>query len=338
MGTQARNQQQQDDEDLPPEDVQEQAPEDAGVTIDIDQLERTGRKKEEGDTVEGGDGEDADGGLAQADPDPTRAARRREERKARKEERVRRERQIEAENEELRTRVASLEENAVRGRMQDVRSTLENIDTEMSRLQNTYTEARRLKAEAYEKQDGKAVVDADEAMDAARERFNQLNGERARIITAVRQEQSRPQVSETLTKGAEAFMKDHDWYDMNGRDRDSAAVLAIDRKMANDGWDPNKPGYWEELRERVQEELPHRFERGGRRDGQRDDDQPPQRQQRTGGSGREGSPGSNTYFLSAARVRALKEAGMWDDPKQRAKMIKIYRDRDAQEARKSQRR
>lgn len=52
-------------------------------------------------------------------------------------------------------------------------------------------------------------------------------------------------------------------------------------------------------------------------------------------SGRE-SPasagGRNTFTLSAEQVRAMKDAGFWDDPEKRARMIKRY----AQEARQNQ--
>lgn len=53
------------------------------------------------------------------------------------------------------------------------------------------------------------------------------------------------------------------------------------------------------------------------------------------GSGRESSTragGSNTFTLNAEQVRAMKDAGYWDDPEKRNRMIKRY----AQEARKSQ--
>ena len=53
------------------------------------------------------------------------------------------------------------------------------------------------------------------------------------------------------------------------------------------------------------------------------------------GSGRE-SPsragGSNTFTLSPEQVRAMKDAGFWDDPVKKNAMIKRY----AMEARKTQ--
>ena len=53
------------------------------------------------------------------------------------------------------------------------------------------------------------------------------------------------------------------------------------------------------------------------------------------GSGREsaaGSGGKNTFTLSPEQVRAMKDAGFWDDPEKRNKMIKRY----AMEARQNQ--
>ena len=48
------------------------------------------------------------------------------------------------------------------------------------------------------------------------------------------------------------------------------------------------------------------------------------------GSGRDvGSSGKQgTYKLSAERVQALKDAGIWDNPKQRAEAVKRYREFD----------
>lgn len=327
--------------DMPPHEEVHSDAEGGGVTVNLDELPGAKKKGDERSTKKGGEERaddelaDNESGLEAADPSEERRTARRQERKARKEERVRREREIEAERDMLRERVASLEEGRAQDRVQDVRERVGRIESEMGTLQRQYDEAKKLKQTAYDNKDGASAVAADEAMAAARERYNELNSERARIVAAVQQSERQPRVSETLKQNAQAFMDEHDWYDIKGGDRDSARVLAIDRKMANEGWDPNTKGYWDELRERVREELPHRFEDNERQD----DDRPPTRQ-RTGGSERD-TPrgGGNTFHLSAARVAALKEAGMWDDPAKRAKMIRTYKARDDAEARaKAQRR
>jgi len=50
-------------------------------------------------------------------------------------------------------------------------------------------------------------------------------------------------------------------------------------------------------------------------------------------SGRESSPATKLgeFRLDPERVRAIKEAGMWDDPKQRKRMIDKYVEFDRQQ-------
>ena len=105
----------------------------------------------------------------------------------------------------------------------------------------------------------------------------------------------------------------------------------IDEALTSEGWDPTSQDYWEELDNRLQRYLPHRYNQS--------EDETPSRRSRprniVTGSGRESSPaagGRNTFTLSPEQVRAMKEAGFWDDPQKRAKMIKRY----AQEARNNQ--
>ena len=95
--------------------------------------------------------------------------------------------------------------------------------------------------------------------------------------------------------------------------------------MAATNWDPADPDYWEELDSRLQKELPHRY------NGNNDDDSRTVRRPRNvvGSSGREASAaygGSNRsqFVLSPDRVRAMKDAGAWENPERKAKMIKQF--------------
>ena len=93
--------------------------------------------------------------------------------------------------------------------------------------------------------------------------------------------------------------------------------------MAEEGWNPKTPQYWEELDNRLQKYLPHRYTGGA-------DERPVQRRPRNfvTGSGRESasssSLGKNQFALTRDQVQAMKDAGMWDDPERRAKMIRRY--------------
>jgi hypothetical protein len=123
-------------------------------------------------------------------------------------------------------------------------------------------------------------------------------------------------------------MSKHQWFDPRGRDQDSRVALTLDNNLAEEGWNPSTPEYWEELSDRMRRYIPHKFAAADREEektGQR---------QTTGGSDRDGggSTSRGAYVLSGERVRALKEAGMWDqfqsDSKFKARMLARYREQD----------
>jgi len=124
-----------------------------------------------------------------------------------------------------------------------------------------------------------------------------------------------------LQRHASEWMADNPWYDPNGKDPDSRRALNEDQILADEGYDPKTPEYWEELDKRLQRILPHRYTM--------DTDEKPQSRRRSfvTSSGRESaasSGGKNTFTLNPDQVRAMKDAGMWDNPEMRAKMIKRY--------------
>ena len=112
---------------------------------------------------------------------------------------------------------------------------------------------------------------------------------------------------------------------------DSAVATKIDESLTAEGWDPTTDEYWEELDERLTKYLPHRYNRGT---DSRTSSKPPRSIQT--GSGREASsagtrPGE--FKLSPERVKAIKEAGMWDDPNARQKMIRKFIEYDRTQGR-----
>lgn len=120
------------------------------------------------------------------------------------------------------------------------------------------------------------------------------------------------------------FLAKQKWIDLTGADDDSAVVLQIDKKLAKEGWKSNTPEYWEELEERSKKYLPHRFNSASV-----SKETTKSRKSVVTGSGRESSSvGSSDSRLSPDRIQALKDAGAWDNPEKRAKMIKVYADYD----------
>jgi len=116
-------------------------------------------------------------------------------------------------------------------------------------------------------------------------------------------------------------MANNPWYDPNGRDPDSKRALNEDSILAEEGYDPKTAEYWEELDRRLQRVVPHRYTG--------DTDERPRSRPRNAvtSSGRESasiSGRANQFTLSADQVRAMKDAGMWDDAEKRASMIRRY--------------
>ena len=124
-----------------------------------------------------------------------------------------------------------------------------------------------------------------------------------------------------LQRHANNWMANNPWYDPNGKDADSRRALNEDSILAEEGYDPKTAEYWEELDKRLQRVVPHRYTE--------DAEERPRSKPRSAvtSSGREFASTNgkgNSFTLSPEQVRAMKDAGMWDDAEKRAKMIRRY--------------
>lgn len=136
----------------------------------------------------------------------------------------------------------------------------------------------------------------------------------------------------------DSFAARHSWYDPKGLNAESRIVLALDESLAEEGYDPATPAYWTELDKRVARSLPHRnggraADAGGQR--QQNGQAPGRRSPPVGGSGSQdisGSGGRRAVYISPERKQAMIDAGKWDDPKSRARMLKYYAEQDARDA------
>jgi len=144
-----------------------------------------------------------------------------------------------------------------------------------------------------------------------------------------KQRSSRPQaqqIDDMTMHYAKEFMSENPWYDSQGRDEDSAIVIAIDQALAKDGFNSQTEEYWDELRKRTARRLPEKFKNQGQ----------PAKEERTPrggpavGSGREHAPATTRkeIYLSPERKQALIDAGVWDDPVLRMKYAKRYSEYD----------
>jgi len=284
------------------------------------------------DSIESPDDDDRDmasGGSSDDDVAPEDESEyqraRREKRKAKRElakktgyEKDAKLQHLERKNQELMERLSVVERKTHSADLARIDKAIE--DQEL-RLQY----AKMKISEAASAADGNAMTEAQEIMYDARRQIEALASFKK---AAVEPRQTQGNVPDPrLQRLASNWMAKNSWYDPNGRDTDSKIAKQIDESLVAEGWNPNEPDYWEELDNRLHKYLPHKY--NDNTDVRSSTKRPRSVVTSSGRESVNGSTNRNTFVLRPEQVRAMKDAGMWDDPKKRAKMIKRY----AQEAR-----
>jgi len=226
--------------------------------------------------------------------------------------------QLQRENEEFKKRLNQLERNTKT-------EGLIRIDKNIEDAQTKLEYAKMKIAEATQNQDGQGMIEAQTLMQEANDEVRQLQYQRRQADVELRQPQQNQDADPLVQRNAREWMKRNSWYNPQANDADSRIAKRMDEIMAAQGWDPSDPDYFEELDSRLQKELPHRYNSSN------DEDSRNVRRPRNvvASSGREASAaygGSNRsqFVLSPDRVKAMKEAGAWDNPERKAKMIKQF--------------
>ena len=179
--------------------------------------------------------------------------------------------------------------------------------------------------EATEMANGAALADAQEQWYDSRRQVEALEALKKKVV-AEPQQKNVPQAPDPMLKRhAGDWMARNDWFDPEGGDTDSQVATKIDESLVKEGWDPKSSEYWEELDNRLSKYLPHRYNT-------EQDDRSSNRRPRSvvTSSGRESraTTKSNEFYISPERVRAIKEAGRWDNITERNKMIRRYAEYD----------
>lgn len=217
-------------------------------------------------------------------------------------------------NDDLERRITGVEVHAQQ-------SSMANVDRQIKDALNEVDMAEKVIAKAVEAGNGADVTQAMRYRDQAMAKAHQLNNAKQ----AQRNAPAPVEPIDSMTQHyANEFLKEHKWYDVQGRDEDSAVMLAIDQGMVRDGYNPQTEEYWTELRKRGARRLPDHFG---------DTQDKPERVARGGpavGGGKEHAPASTRkeVYISAERKQALVEAGVWDDPVLRQKYVKRYMEYD----------
>jgi hypothetical protein len=229
--------------------------------------------------------------------------------------------QLQRENEEMKRDIAQLKRNTKAEQ-------LTRIDKSIEDAQVRLEYAKMKLAQASQEQDGQAVVEATMLLQNVQEEFrnlSQLRNQADQELNQTRQQNQPQEQNRRVQKLATQWMRRNPWYNPQSNDPDSRIAKKMDELLSTQGWDPEDEDYWDELDARLQKELPHRYNDSN------DDESRGVRRPRNvvGSSGREASAaygGTNRsqFILSPDRVKAMKDAGAWDNPERKARMIKQF--------------
>lgn len=305
-------------------DGQQQIVDPVGDEDDLDD-EPSGRVDEELDAAQNDEERDA---LLE---------KRREERRNRRHRARERREQIERELTMLKRQNAELQQGLAAVRNTQHGAQLSQLDAAIQESADLMRRFNEIEADALSKGDGKTAVEARERATIARERARSLQAYKERAAKVV-DRPSKTISPETQRHGIQFLEKHKGWFKgPESNDPESRIVGMIDNQLAAEGWNSDDPGYWAELESRSARYLPHRFGNGKNPlpnnpdSGYNSGGQTTQRGSPVAGSTRSsvstGTQGG--YKLSPERVQAMKDAGMWDDPVARDRMIKRYRESDA---------
>lgn len=226
---------------------------------------------------------------------------------------------LEKRNAELAERLAKVESASASFQFAQIDKAIEDEATRVE-----YAKMKML--QAAQANDAAAQVEYLEQLTEAKQRLTQAQHYKKQQLEAAKApKQNVPTpMNEEVQRNATTWLRKNSWYDPEARDTDSRIAKVIDQELAQDGWDPSDPEYWEELDNRLSARLPHRYTAKG---GAQRRAAGPTASSRVANT-TSAKPG--TMILSPERVQAIKDAGAWDDVNRRNKMIRAYAAYDRQ--------
>jgi hypothetical protein len=226
---------------------------------------------------------------------------------------------LEKRNEDLARRLAAVENTAASYQFAQIDKALEDEATRVE-----YAKMKML--QAAQSGDAASQVEYLEQLTEAKQRLQQVQYYKKQQLDEARTpRQNVPNpAAEDIQRNATQWLKKNSWYDPQARDTDSRIAKVVDQELAADGWDPGDPEYWDELDNRLQSRLPHRYTA---KSGNNRRSAGPTASSRSANTS---STKPGTITLSRDRVNAIKDAGAWDDVEKRNKMIRAYAQYDRQ--------
>lgn len=222
---------------------------------------------------------------------------------------------LKKQNEDLMARIYNIEKKTLSHDIARIEKAIEDQETRVNY-------AKMKMSEAMSAGDGDTYSQAQEIWLEAKNQVSNLKNLRDQTSRIAVAPPPAPSVDPRLQRHANEWMERNPWYDHNANDTDTKIAKIVDEELVSEGWDPTTKDFWDELDNRLSKRIYHRYN-------ENIDVKPSSKGPRSvvTSSGREsinGSSNRGTFTLSPEQVKAIKDAGMWDNPKMRAKMIHRY--------------
>jgi hypothetical protein len=263
------------------------------------------------------------------------------ERKARKErQRLARER-LTNENQAFRQKIAQLEQQQAELYQRVTKNDGDSIEARLAEIKHKIKVATTIQAKAARATGATAEADYVEATEIrdqllkAETTLEQARAWQAQQQQRVEAQPARRPVPETVVRQAQQFASENDWYAPEGspgRNRESEIADRISASLDLEGFDARTPEYWAELRTRCKSNkvLGHLLPEDDEIEAvesDEDDAQVPRRANggpRMSAGGRERPLKRGEVYIPRELKENMQEAGIWDDPQKRARVIKNY--------------
>lgn len=201
---------------------------------------------------------------------------------------------------------------------------LEGIKNKKEELQNLYNQATQKLVQFEESNNLKGTREAVELRFRLENEFKSLEQQEQQISQVA----SRPAPLDNSTVNYFKGWVDRnkDWYKADLSNRDSRIADELSKDILNEGFTTSQPEFWEELDRRCSDYIPTKRKRTLRDpqyDDDHDDEPPPQTVSGRGNTSRSESSRQEVK-IDSWTVQQWKNAGIWDDPKERSKAIKEY--------------
>lgn len=229
---------------------------------------------------------------------------------------------LKKQNLELADRLARVEHRTSGAELARVDKAIEDAGVQVEYAKMKMTEAVRL-------QDGDAMGQAQELWYDSKRKLESLSNLKSQAVKQSSQPQKQNiQVPDPMVqRHAADWMERNTWYDPHGNNEESEIAQVIDKKLTAEGFDPTSEDYWDELDDRMRKYLPQK-ENGAYNAPTTARNQRPRSVMTSSGRDTQATTKANQFVLSPNRVAAMKEAGAWENPELKMKMIKKYAEYD----------